>query len=293
MSDGAIRGFIDEAALVLSPLLDVESPDDVVRLLAKLGWTVASVPAPIADLTTAGADLLAALDGGDDATTTEELLAAIAKIVDAIEAIRARPDNAFPGTVDVASFKATIGATCSTCVVEYLLRYRVRIGRVLKVVGIVQVVNAPGVGRRQLRATARRLEPDRHAAHRSLRGVRESYDWTTGTPRSGNWSARAACSKASAAVDHVRPRARPGVPQRGARRRCYRKPASASSSIRGSALGAAWPDSTSSFARRPPREAPRSRCCLSSTLRRPPRSSTTTPCRSRSSPMPTLRRASR
>jgi len=109
MSDGAIRGFIDEAALVLSPLLDVESPDDVVRLLAKLGWTVASVPAPIADLTTAGADLLAALDGGDDATTTEELLAAIAKIVDAIEAIRARPDNAFPGTVDVASFKATIG----------------------------------------------------------------------------------------------------------------------------------------------------------------------------------------
>ena len=37
MSDDAIRGLVDEAALVLSPLLDVESPDDVVRLLGKLG----------------------------------------------------------------------------------------------------------------------------------------------------------------------------------------------------------------------------------------------------------------
>ena len=211
MSDGAIRGFIDEAALVLSPLLDVESPDDVVRLLAKLGWTVASVPAPIADLTTAGADLLAALDGGDDATTTEELLAAIAKIVDAIEAIRARPDNAFPGTVDVASFKATIGRDLlDYCVVEYLLRYRVRIGRVLKVVGIVQVVNAPGVGRRQP-YVQRRVDWSRIGTLLTdpLRGVRESYDWTTGTPevRQLVGDVAAVLESFGLQYDYVRPRA--------------------------------------------------------------------------------------
>src|SRR5439155_26955220 len=61
---------------------------------------------------------------------------------------------------------------------------RVRIGRVLKVVGIVQVVNAPGVGLRQP-YVQRRVDWTRIGTLLTdpLRGLRESYDWTTGAPQ--------------------------------------------------------------------------------------------------------------
>ena len=181
----AIRGLVDEMALVLAPLIEAaQAPDDFVALLARLGWTASSISAPLADLATAGADLVAALDADDDAVTTEMLLSAIAKLVDAIEAIRNQPDSAFPGTVDVASFKQTIGRDLlDYCVVEYLLRHRFRIGRVLKLVGIVRVVNAAGVGLRQP-YVRRQVDWSRIGTLLTdpLRGLRETYDWSTSAP---------------------------------------------------------------------------------------------------------------
>src|SRR5690349_12298414 len=151
MSIEALRAVVDEAILVLAPLVEAaQSPDALLQLLATLGWTPASVPQPLTALAGAGASLLDLIDADEDATQAPQLLTAIGHLVDAINAIHAQPDSVFPTGIDVAAFKQTIGRDLlDYCVVEYLLRHRFRIGRVLKLAGIVRVFEVPVSGARQ------------------------------------------------------------------------------------------------------------------------------------------------
>jgi len=184
-SDDAIRGLIDEMALVLAPLVEAaQAPEDFTRLLAALGWTTSSIPAPLLDLATAGADLFDALDADD--VTTVTILGAIGKLIDGIDAIHAQPDSVFPSSVDVASFKETIGRDLlDYCVVEYVLRHRFKAGRLLKLAGIVQVNAVPAVGLRGAHVE-RRVQWSRVGTLLTdpLKGFREVYTWNTATAQS-------------------------------------------------------------------------------------------------------------
>ncbi|HWZ73614.1 MAG TPA: DUF6603 domain-containing protein, partial [Casimicrobiaceae bacterium] len=185
----ALRGVIDEMALVLAPLVDAaQAPETFTRLLADLGWTAASVPQPLLDLAQAGSSLLDAIGSDPDEISTGHLLVAIAGMVDAIDAIRTRPDNAFPSGIDVASFKQTIGRDLlDYCVVEYLLGRRFRIGRLLKLAGIVRLIEMPPIGLRQpyLR---RQVEWSRIGTLLTdpASGFREAYAWSSATPQLPN-----------------------------------------------------------------------------------------------------------
>ena len=111
MSD-ALRGFVDEAILALAPLVDAAGdPAALAALLDELGWTPASMPKPLSDLAVAGAQLIdfASADDSQPAVALEQAFGAIQRLVAAIDAIRSQPDSVFPGGIDVAAFKATIG----------------------------------------------------------------------------------------------------------------------------------------------------------------------------------------
>ena len=67
MSD-ALRAIVDECVIALTPLVHAAGDGDaLLGLLATLGWTAASVPKPLSDLATAGSDLIAIVEGDDDA----------------------------------------------------------------------------------------------------------------------------------------------------------------------------------------------------------------------------------
>ena len=185
-SDEALRGVIDEMVLVLAPLVDAaQTPDDFIRLLGELGWTVASVPRPLLDLATAGSGLLEALGAEPDELPTAQVLASISRLAIAIDAIRAQADSVFPGSVDIASFKQTIGRELlDHCVVEHLLSHRFKIGRLLKLMGIVQLIETPASG---LRKTYLRRYVNWAGAGTLLtdpmKGFRDGYAWSSAAPQ--------------------------------------------------------------------------------------------------------------
>src|SRR5438552_7566747 len=185
-NDDAIRSLIDEMALVLAPIVDAaQVPEDFKRLLAALGWSTSSIPAPLLELATAGKELLGALEADPDEVTAATVLVAIAKLVDAIDAIHAQPDSLFPSSVDIISFQQTIGRDLlDYCVVEYLLRHRFKVGRLLKLVGIVQLDMAPAVGLRGA-YVQRRVQWNRVGTLLTdpLKGFREAYAWSTSAPQ--------------------------------------------------------------------------------------------------------------
>jgi hypothetical protein len=184
--DDALRGVIEEMVLALAPLVEAaQAPDDLMGLLAELGWTAASVPPPLLDLTTAGASLLDALGSEPGELSTAQVLASIGSLVGAIDAIRTRPDSEFPDGLDVAAFKQTIGRDLlDYCIVEYLLRHRFKVGRLLKLMGIIQLTEQPASGPRQL-YVQRRVDWARVGTLLSdpMTGFREAYAWNSATPQ--------------------------------------------------------------------------------------------------------------
>ncbi len=180
--NNALRTFVDEMVLVLAPLVDAaQKSDELKRLLAELGWNAASVPQPLLRLATAGSSLIDAVGADPDELATPQLLTAIGGVIDAINVIHARPDSEFPDGVDIAAFKNTIGRDLlDYCVVEYLLRHRFKIGRLLKLAGIVQLIDTPAEGLRQTHLK-RHVEWSRVGTLITdpITGFREAYGWTS------------------------------------------------------------------------------------------------------------------
>ena len=188
-SDEALRGVIDEVVLALAPLVDAaQAPEDFTRLLAELGWTVASIPRPLLDLATAGSSLLDALGSEPGELPTVQLLTSIGGLVSAIDAIRAQPDSAFPADVDIASFKQTIGRDLlDYCVVDYLLGPRFKFGRLLKLMGIIQLIETPASGLRQtyLKRYVNWAGVGTLLTN-PVSGFRNAYAWSSATPQLPN-----------------------------------------------------------------------------------------------------------
>ena len=185
MGTSALRGVIDEVARLLAPLVEAAGePDALLHLLRELGWQPASVPRPLTELAGAGADLVDTIVLGDEAQAPQ-MLAAIGKLVAAIDALRSRADADFPDGVDVATFKQTIGRDLlDYCVAEHLLGHRFRIGRLMKLIGVLRLfeVQASGLRRAHVKrfvdwAGAGRLltEP--------LAGLRAAYGWEAAEAR--------------------------------------------------------------------------------------------------------------
>jgi hypothetical protein len=186
MSDDPLRGLVDEMVLVLAPLVEAaQAPDQLVALLAALGWTVASIPAPLLELATAGSELLDAIGATPEEVPTAHVLDAIGSLATAVVEIEAAPDTAFPSSVDIAAFKQTIGRDLlDYCIVEYLLGQRFKLGRLLRLVGIVQLIDTPASGLRQayLQRYVNWSEVGTLLTD-PLTGFRDVYGWRTATPQ--------------------------------------------------------------------------------------------------------------
>src|SRR5262245_15987004 len=97
-----LRPFCDEVICVFGPLVDAaRTPATLLDTLSDLGWELSSAPAPLSDLATAGADLIDAI--GAETISVTDIIASIKRLIDAVSAIAAAPDTAFPADIDVAT----------------------------------------------------------------------------------------------------------------------------------------------------------------------------------------------
>jgi hypothetical protein len=179
-----LRGLIDEGVLAFAPLVAAAQDEQaMLGLLKDLGWEPASVPRPLADLATAGDDLLNLVGAGPDADEAQ-IFAAIGKLVDAVEAIRSQGDDVFPAGIDIDAFKTTIGRDLlEYLLVEHLLTNRHRIGGALRLAGIIRLLDTPAVGLRQrfLKRTIAWNEIGDLVTD-PAKGFRDAFDWTTSAP---------------------------------------------------------------------------------------------------------------
>jgi hypothetical protein len=183
----ALRRIADELIEALAPLIDAaRDAENLQRLLADLGWTPNSVPHPVRDALASGASLLDVIASGADPLESPEAVAGVTRLAAAVNAITNSPDNAFPGGIDVATFKATIARDLlDYALVAHLLHHRSRLGDVLKLAGILRVTDTPAAGARQ-RYLKYEVAWDRLGTLLTdpARGFREVFDWESTTPRS-------------------------------------------------------------------------------------------------------------
>jgi hypothetical protein len=181
----ALRDIVDELITALAPVIDAaQDPARLQALLADLGWTPNAAPQPLRDLVSAGADLVTAI-GPDGQFESSKAIDAVKRLTEAIDAIANNPDNAFPAGVEVATFKATIARDLLDYIlVAYLLRHRTRIGSLLKLAGLIRLVDTPTAGARQSHLhhlvawnKIGTLFSDPAA------GFREMFDWAGAQPR--------------------------------------------------------------------------------------------------------------
>jgi hypothetical protein len=185
----ALRGLIDEVILALGPLIDAaQDPQSLKSLLADLGWTVESVPQPLLELAAAGSDLASIIGSDSSEGSPAHAIQSIKRLVDAINAVRTKPDSDFPTDIDVASFKATIGRDLLDYLfVDYLLRNRHQIGGVLRLAGLIRLVDTPGAGMRQRHLRRQALWSNAgDLLSDPIKGFREAFGWNSATPLLGD-----------------------------------------------------------------------------------------------------------
>jgi hypothetical protein len=131
-----------QVGLALSPLGDaLQSPSAFGAFMADLGWTIATVPAPISALSASVSQLVELLEAGAiDATTAEKAVTAIRGVINGIQAIKGSPASAFPATVDPAEFTAKFpDELVDYLVVRYLVGERPPWGHVLRLLGVIHI----------------------------------------------------------------------------------------------------------------------------------------------------------
>ena len=182
----ALSDIIDEMILALGPLVDATQDSQMLSgLLAKLGWTPNSVPRPLIELASAGSDLVNIIGSDPGEVSPEQAIDSVKRLVDAINAIRTLPDTDFPSGIDIAAFKATIGRDLlDYLLVDYLLLSRPKVGGLLKLAGLIRLVQAPAAGLRQS-YLKREVEWNQigDLLTDPVKGFREAYDWNSSIPQ--------------------------------------------------------------------------------------------------------------
>ncbi|MEN3280097.1 MAG: hypothetical protein V7607_1237 [Solirubrobacteraceae bacterium] len=139
----------EELALALAPLTDaVQDEDAFAELMRNLGWDMASIPSALAGLQAPTKSVSETVQGGEtDADSAPALLQAIGSALSAIS--NTGSATGLPGTVDATQFVAEFPRQLvDYLAVEYLLDYQPRIGELLKLVGVIRLVEVPVAGLR-------------------------------------------------------------------------------------------------------------------------------------------------
>ena len=182
----ALRTLCDEVILTFGPLVDAANdPQRLIDVLNDLGWPAKSAPAPLLELAASGADMVNTIGAEAEQFTVAQRVASIRKLIDALNAIPAAPDAAFPPELDAAAFKATVGRDLiDYFVVDHLLRSRRRTGTLLELAGLIQLIDVPAAGSRQA-YLKRSVAWSRAGALLSdpLKGLREVFGWETASPQ--------------------------------------------------------------------------------------------------------------
>ena len=182
----ALRDITDELITALAPLIDAaREPQKLQALLADLGWTPNSVPQPLRDLALVGEELIELIGTGGESFDSAQAIDSVKRLTEAINAIANNPDNAFPSGVDIATFKATIARDLlDYLLVAHLLRNHNRIGAVLKLAGLIRLIDTPATGTRQ---TYLRHEVEWNRIGMLLtdpiKGFRDAFAWESAAPR--------------------------------------------------------------------------------------------------------------
>lgn len=182
----ALRDIIDEVILALGPLVDsAHDPEELIDILADLGWTPSSVPRPLVELAAAGKDLVSMIGTDLEGIPLDKAFTSVKQLVDAIHAISAKPEDAFPNGIDISSFKTSIGRDLLDYVlVEHALRNSYPIGGLLKLAGIIRLVKTPATGLRQS-YLKREVVWNRigDLLTDPAKGFREVFDWNSASPQ--------------------------------------------------------------------------------------------------------------
>ena len=184
-----LRQIADEVIEALAPLVDAaQDPEKLQGLLANLGWTPNAVPQPVREALASGASLLDLIGSGAEPIDSVEAVARVTRLAAAVNAIANSPDNAFPGGIDVATFKATIARDLlDYAFAAHLLHNRSELGALLKLAGILRLTDTPAAGARQgylkYEVAWNRLGT---LLTDPARGFREVFEWESSTPRSAS-----------------------------------------------------------------------------------------------------------
>jgi hypothetical protein len=127
--------------------------------------------------------LLDVIGSGGDPIESAEAIALVTRLAAAVNAIANSTDNSFPGGVDVATFKATIARDLlDYAFAAHLLHHRA-LGTVLKLAGLLRVINTPAAGARQ-RYLKYEVAWSRLGTLLTdpAKGFREAFEWESTTP---------------------------------------------------------------------------------------------------------------
>lgn len=178
----ALRKFIEELIAALGPLVDAtQDPEEIKALLADLGWNVNSAPEPFRNLAVAGSELVGMIGSDPETISTIQALDAVKRFLNAINALQ---NAAFPAELNIPAFKTTIGRDLlDYFLVEHLLRNRHQIGGLLKLAGLIRLVETPASGMRQA-YLKRQVAWSKIGALITdpAKGFREAFDWNSATP---------------------------------------------------------------------------------------------------------------
>jgi hypothetical protein len=141
--------LVEELGLAIAPLTTaLESPGSFTDLMLNLGWDLTSVPPALATLEAPAQSVAELVESGEiDTASAPQLLQAIRSTLGAISDLGSA--TGLPATVDATEFVAEFPRQLvDYLAVEYLLDYQPRIGELLKLAGVIRLVEVPPAGLR-------------------------------------------------------------------------------------------------------------------------------------------------
>jgi hypothetical protein len=144
-----LAALAEELGLALAPLTTaLEDEGSFTELMFNLGWSMTSAPPALAALRAPAQTVHDLVTTGEiDAASTPGLMQAIGSALGAISDLGSA--TGLPGTVDAAAFVAEFPRQLvDFLAVEYLLDYQPRIGQLLKLAGVIRLVEVAAAGQR-------------------------------------------------------------------------------------------------------------------------------------------------
>ena len=144
-----LAALAEELGLAIAPVTRaLEDEGSFTELMLNLGWDMTTVPSALAALQPPAQTVVELVETGDiDSDSAPALLQAIGSALGAISDVGSA--TGLPGTVDAAQFVAEFPRQLvDFLAIEYLLDYQPRIGELLKLAGVIRLVEVPAAGLR-------------------------------------------------------------------------------------------------------------------------------------------------